>query len=43
MNTIEKYVARIMAESAPDKPLWNIEKIHQGKINGWMMSSMGWP
>ena len=35
MNTIERYVARIMAESAPDKPLWNIEKIHQGKINGW--------
>lgn len=35
MNNIERYVERIMAESAPDKPLWNIEKIHQGKINGW--------
>lgn len=35
MNTIERYVARIMEESTPDKPLWNIEKIHQGKINGW--------
>ncbi len=35
MNQIERYVQRIMAESAPDKPLWNIEKIHQGKINGW--------
>ena len=35
MNMIERYVQRIMAESAPDKPLWNIEKIHQGKINGW--------
>lgn len=35
MNTIERYVQRIMEESAPDKPLWNIEKIHQGKINGW--------
>lgn len=35
MNTIERYVARIMAESTPDKPLWNIEKIHQGKVNGW--------
>lgn len=35
MNNIERYVERIMAESAPDQPLWNIEKIHQGKINGW--------
>ena len=35
MNTIERYVARIMDESTPDKPLWNIEKIHQGKVNGW--------
>ena len=35
MNTIERYVDRILAESAPDKPLWNIEKIKEGKINGW--------
>ena len=35
MNNIERYVERIMAESTPDKPLWNIEKIAQGKINGW--------
>ena len=35
MNNIVAYVDRIMAESTPDKPLWNIEKIHQGKINGW--------
>lgn len=35
MNNIERYVERIMAESTPDRPLWNIEKIHQGKINGW--------
>ncbi len=35
MNTIEKFVERIMAESTPDKPLWNIEKVLQGKINGW--------
>lgn len=35
MNNIERYVEWIMAESTPDKPLWNIEKIHQGKINGW--------
>ena len=31
MNNIERYVERIMAESAPDKPLWNIEKIKEGK------------
>ena len=35
MNQIERYVERILAESAPDKPLWNIEKLKQGKINGW--------
>ena len=35
MNNIERYVERILAESTPDKPLWNIEKIAQGKINGW--------
>ncbi len=35
MNMIETYVQRIMAESTPDRPLWNIEKIHQGKVNGW--------
>ncbi len=35
MNMIEAYVQRIMAESTPDRPLWNIEKIHQGKVNGW--------
>ena len=35
MNTIERYVERIMNESAPDRPLWNIEKIHQGQVNGW--------
>ncbi len=35
MNNIEKYVERILAESTPAKPLWNIEKIKEGKINGW--------
>ncbi len=35
MNQIEAYVERILAESTPDKPLWNIEKIKEGKINGW--------
>ena len=35
MNDIERYVERILAESTPDRPLWNIEKIKEGKINGW--------
>jgi len=35
MNQIERYVERLLAESTPDKPLWNIEKIAEGKINGW--------
>ncbi len=35
MNAIERYVKRIMEESTPDRPLWNIEKIAQGKVNGW--------
>ena len=35
MNIIERYVERMMQESRPDKPLWNIEKIKEGKINGW--------
>ena len=35
MNRIKDYVERILSESTPDAPLWNIEKIRQGKINGW--------
>ena len=35
MNHIEAYVERLLAESTPDKPLWNIENIKEGKINGW--------
>ena len=35
MNQIERYIERILAESTPDRPLWNIEKIREGKINGW--------
>jgi len=35
MNDIERYVERILVESTPDRPLWNIEKIREGKINGW--------
>ncbi|MDD6051696.1 MAG: glycoside hydrolase family 88 protein [Clostridiales bacterium] len=35
MNIIERYVERMMAESTPDRPLWNIERIQAGKANGW--------
>ena len=35
MKRIEKYVDQILAGSTPDRPLWNIEKLRQGKINGW--------
>ena len=35
MKRIERYVRRILEESAPDRPLWNIEKIKEGKVNGW--------
>jgi len=35
VNAIERYVEQILDGSTPDKPLWNIEKIAQGKINGW--------
>lgn len=35
MNEIERYVERILSESTPERPLWNIEKIRQGKVNGW--------
>ena len=35
MNMIERYVNRILEESRPDRPLWNIEKINEGKSIGW--------
>jgi len=35
MNAVERYVEQILSGSTPDKPLWNIEKLSQGKINGW--------
>lgn len=35
MNIIERYIEQILAGSTPEKPLWNIEKLRQGKINGW--------
>ena len=35
MNHIERYVEQLLAESTPERPLWNIEKIKEGKVNGW--------
>ena len=35
MNNIERYVEQLLAESTPQRPLWNIEKIKEGKVNGW--------
>lgn len=35
MNLIERYVEQILTGSTPERPLWNIEKIKQGKVNGW--------
>ena len=35
MNIIERYVERMMTESTPEEPLWNIEKIKAGSANGW--------
>ena len=35
MNNIERYVEQLLAESTPERPLWNIEKIKEGKVNGW--------
>jgi unsaturated rhamnogalacturonyl hydrolase len=32
---IEKYIDRLLADSTPDKPIWNIEKIRLGKPAAW--------
>jgi unsaturated rhamnogalacturonyl hydrolase len=32
---IEKYIERLLDGSTPDKPLWNIEKIREGKPETW--------
>lgn len=34
-RVIENYIERLMSGSRPDCPLWNIEKIEQGKELGW--------
>lgn len=46
MNIIDQYIEKLMLGSTPDKPLWNIEAIHQGKpavwnyVDGCMMSGL---
>lgn len=35
MNQIEAYLERILTDSTPQCPLWNVEKIRQGKVGGW--------
>ena len=35
MDKIERYIEWLLANSTPDKPIWNIEKIRQGKKSGW--------
>jgi len=35
MELIEKYINSLMEESTPDCPIWNIEKIRQGKKSDW--------
>ncbi len=35
MDKIEHYIEWLLANSTPDKPIWNIEKIRQGKKSGW--------
>jgi unsaturated rhamnogalacturonyl hydrolase len=35
LDKIERYIEWLLANSTPDKPIWNIEKIRQGKKSGW--------
>lgn len=35
MDQIEQYIARLLKDSTPDRPVWNIEKILQGQKSGW--------
>lgn len=35
MQIIETYIESLMAESTPDAPVWNIEKIKAGKKSDW--------
>lgn len=35
MELVEKYIESLMAETTPDRPVWNIEKIRAGKTSDW--------
>ena len=39
MNIIERYVERMMAESTPERPLWNIEKIKEARSTAGITST----
>ena len=32
---IDRYIDRLIAETTPDAPIWNIENIRHGKKPGW--------
>lgn len=34
-SVIDRYIDRLIDDSAPDKPIWNIENIKHGKEAGW--------
>ncbi len=34
-SLIDKYIERLIGDSTPDKPVWNIENITHGKEAGW--------
>lgn len=35
MDVIERYIRELMEKSTPERPVWNIEKILQGKTSEW--------
>lgn len=35
MDKIERYIDELLEKSTPDRPIWNIEKILQGKKSTW--------
>lgn len=34
-NTIEKYIWKLLDNSSPMRPIWNIELVRSGKTNKW--------
>ena len=34
-SIIDKYIDRLIDDTTPDKPIWNIENIQHGKEPGW--------